>query len=96
MKSSLPTVTVILYKSKTLANGEHPIMLRLCYNGQRKYKSFGLSCSEKMWNEKKEEVRSTHPYAKSMNTLIRAEVDKANKRIMELDVTRRTILLPLL
>ena len=85
MKSSLPTVTVILYKSKTLANGEHPIMLRLCYNGQRKYKSFGLSCSEKMWNEKKEEVRSTHPYAKSMNTLIRAEVDKANKRIMELE-----------
>ena len=85
MKSSLPTVTVILYKSKTLANGEHPIMLRLCYNGQRKYKSFGLSCSEKMWNEKKEEVRSSHPYAKSMNTLIRAEVDKANKRIMELE-----------
>ena len=54
MKSSLPTVTVILYKSKTLANGEHPIMLRLCHNGQRKYKSLGLSCSEKMWNEKKE------------------------------------------
>ena len=54
MKRSLPTVSVILYKSKTLANGEHPIMLRLCYNGQRKYKSFGLSCSEKMWNEKKE------------------------------------------
>ena len=60
-------------------------MLRLCYNGQRKYKSFGLSCSEKMWNEKKEEVRSTHPYAMSMNTLIRAEVDKANKKIMELE-----------
>ena len=38
-----------------------------------------------MWNEKKEEVRSTQPYAKSMNTLIRAEVDKANKRIMELE-----------
>ena len=85
MKRSLPTVSVILYKSKTLANGEHPIMLRLCYNGQRKYKSFGLSCSEKIWNEKKEEVRSTHPYAMSMNTLIRAEVDKANKKIMELE-----------
>ena len=60
-------------------------MLSLCYNGQRNYKSFGLSCSDKMWNEKKEEVRSSHPFAKSMNTLIRAEVDKANKRIMELE-----------
>ena len=76
MKSSLPTVTVILYKSKTLANGEHPIMLRLCYNGQRKYKSFGLSCSEKMWNEKKEEVRSTHPYAKSIMELERDDASK--------------------
>ena len=85
MKRSLPTVSVILYKSKLLANGEHPIMLRLCYNGQRKYKSLGLSCSEKLWNEKKEEVRSTHQYAKSMNTLIRAEQDKANNKILELE-----------
>ena len=85
MKHSLPTISVILYKSKTLANGEHPIMLRLCYNGQRKYKSFGLSCSEKLWNEKKGEVRSTHPHAKNMNTLIRAEQDKANEIILELE-----------
>lgn len=67
-------------------------MLRLCYNGQRKYKSFGLYSSEKMWNEKKEEVRSTHPYAKSMNTLIRAEVDKANKRIMELERDKKMLM----
>ena len=29
------TASVILYKSKTLANDEHPIMLRICYNGKR-------------------------------------------------------------
>ena len=60
-------------------------MLRVCYNGKRNYKSFGLSCSEKMWNENKGEVRATHPFAKSMNTLIRAELDKANQKIMELE-----------
>lgn len=31
------TASVILYKSKTLANDEHPIMLRICYNGKRPY-----------------------------------------------------------
>ncbi|MEQ3139035.1 Arm DNA-binding domain-containing protein [Bacteroides intestinalis] len=32
------TASVILYKSKTLANDEHPIMLRICYNGKRTWK----------------------------------------------------------
>lgn len=36
MKRNLPTISAILYTSKTLANGEHPIMLRVCYNGKRK------------------------------------------------------------
>ena len=51
MKRNLPSISAILYTSKTLANGEHPIMLRVSYNGQRKYKSLGFSCSEKLWNE---------------------------------------------
>lgn len=32
MKRNMPTISVVLYTSKTLANGEHPIMLRVCYN----------------------------------------------------------------
>ena len=49
MKKNLPTISVILYTSKKLANNSHPIMLRVCYNGERKYKSIGLSCSKAMW-----------------------------------------------
>ena len=78
MKRRLPSISAILYLSKTLANGEHPIMLRVSYNGQRKYKSLGLSCSERLWNENKHEVRLTHPMAQSMNSLIRNEIDKGN------------------
>ena len=85
MKRNLPSISVILYLSKTLANGEHPIMLRVSYNGQRKYKSLGFSCSEKLWNEKKQEVRLGHPMALSMNTIIRNEIDKANKFVMSLE-----------
>ena len=44
MKIPKATVTAVLYKSKTLASGEHPVMIRVCYNSKRRYKSTGLSC----------------------------------------------------
>lgn len=85
MKRNLPTISAVLYSSKTLANGEHPIMLRVSYNGQRKYKSLGISCSEKQWNEKKQEVRLGHSMALNMNTIIRNEIDKANKYVLSIE-----------
>lgn len=42
MKTAKATVTALLYTSKTLANGEHPVMIRVCYNGRRKYKARGF------------------------------------------------------
>ena len=60
-------------------------MLRVSYNGQRKYKSLGLSCPEKLWNEKKQEVRLGHPMARNMNTIIRSEIDKANSYVLSVE-----------
>lgn len=37
------TVNVVCYKSKTLANGEHPLMIRLCQGRKLKYLSLGIS-----------------------------------------------------
>ena len=37
------TVNVICYKSKTLSNGEHPIMVRISKDGKKKYVSVGIS-----------------------------------------------------
>ena len=31
------TVNVLCYKSKTLKNGEHPLMICVCKGGKRKY-----------------------------------------------------------
>ena len=31
MKIAKATITALLYTSKTLANGEHPVMIRVCY-----------------------------------------------------------------
>ena len=30
------TVNVLCYKSKTLSNGEHPLMIRICVNNNMK------------------------------------------------------------
>jgi hypothetical protein len=33
------TVNIICYKSKTLSNGEHPLMIRVSKNSKTKFKS---------------------------------------------------------
>ena len=90
MIKNLPSISAVLFKSKQLANKEHPIMLRVCYNGQRKYKSIGLSCAPKDWNEKKEEVRSGHPQSVSFNSIIRQEKRNADNVILSLEKSGAT------
>lgn len=36
-------VSILCYKSKTLANGAHPLMIRLCKDGKKKYVSLGVA-----------------------------------------------------
>ena len=38
------TIKVLCYKSKTLSNGEHPLMLCVCKDNKRKYQSLGIFC----------------------------------------------------
>ncbi|NDV47924.1 hypothetical protein D0T49_12805 [Paludibacter sp. 221] len=37
------TISITCYKSKNLTNGEHPLMIRICKDGKKKYKSLGVS-----------------------------------------------------
>ena len=46
------TVKVLCYKSKTLSNGEHPLMLCVCKDNKRKYQSLGISVSAEHWDFK--------------------------------------------
>ena len=43
------TVNVLCYKSKVLANGESPLMLRICKDGKKKYKSIGVSMGQRIF-----------------------------------------------
>ena len=37
------TIKVLCYKSKTLSDGKHPLMLCVCKDKKRKYQSLGIS-----------------------------------------------------
>ena len=83
MKRNLPTISAILYTSKTLANGEHPIMLRVCYNGKRKYKSMGISCMAQEWSDDKQRVKGRR--ANSLNAIIAKELADAQNLVFSLE-----------
>ena len=44
------TISVVCYKSKTLSNGEHPLMLRISKDGKKKYQSLGISVLPRYWD----------------------------------------------
>ena len=60
-KMNNATINVICYKWKTLANGENPLMLRVCKDGKAKYQSLGISVNSKHWNFKKNEPKPKCP-----------------------------------
>lgn len=47
----MATLSVILYKSKTLKDGTHPIVLRITKDRKRKYISLGYSATIEEWDE---------------------------------------------
>ena len=47
------TVKVLCYKSKTLSSGKHPLMVRVCKDGKKKYQSIGISIHPSHWDFKK-------------------------------------------
>ena len=55
------TINVLCYKYKTLSNGEHPIMVRICKDGKKKYVSVGISVKAKQWNFDKNELKPNCP-----------------------------------
>ena len=55
------TINVLCYRSKTLKNGEHPLMLCICKDRARKYTSLNLSVKAEHWNFDKNEPKPNCP-----------------------------------
>ena len=79
------SVRVVLFVSKTLKNGKHPIMLRLTANRKSKYVSLSQSSSKVNWDFNKEYPKRKHPFYVELSILIDAKTSSAKKAIMELE-----------
>lgn len=70
MSADHTSIAVILYKSKTLANGEHPLMIRVTQHGVRKYVTLGISSKIKDWDFKVDEPKKGHPHRSLIDSVI--------------------------
>ena len=77
------TIKVLCYKSKTLANGEHPLMLCVYKDKRRKYQSLGISVNAKYWNFKDNCLKEDCPNYELLQLIIDTELGKIKRKALE-------------
>ncbi len=77
------TINIICYKSKTLSNGENPLMIRVCKDNKVKYKSIGISIKSEYWDFKKNRPKSNCPNKDYILKIIIDKEAEYQKRILE-------------
>ena len=55
------TIKMLCYKSKTLSNGEHPLMLCVCKDRKRQFQSLGISIKAELWDFKTNQPKDKCP-----------------------------------
>ena len=83
------TVNVLCYKSKTLSNGEHPLMICLCKDNKRKYISIGASVHPRFWDFDKNKPKRNCPNKEQLNRLIAETEQRYSEQILNYSTTGR-------
>ena len=78
------TVNVVCYKYKILSNGEHPLMIRVCKNNKKKYKSLGISVHPDHWDFKTNRQKNKCPNRELILKIILEKDVEYQKEILEL------------
>jgi len=91
------TISIVCFKSKTLANGEHPLMVRISKNKKKKYKSLGISVLPQHWDFEKNKPKPNCPNKELILKIILEQEIEFQKQILELksdkkDYTATTLL----
>jgi hypothetical protein len=82
-------INILCYKSKTLANGEHPLMIRICKDGKKKYIGLGISVLPQFWDFKKNKPKRHCPNKEKIEKLITAKTNEYNELILDLTTDQR-------
>jgi len=76
------TINIICYKQKTLANGEHPLMIRFSKDGKKKYKSLGISIHPQHWDFKKNIPKKNCPNKELIQKIINEHINKYSEQLL--------------
>lgn len=83
------SISVVCYASKTLSNGENPLMLQINKGGKRKYKSLGLSIDPKFWDFNKNKLKANCPNYEHIQKIILDKQTEIQKQIIELNAEQK-------
>jgi len=83
------SISVVCYKSKTLSNGDHPLMLQVSKDGKRKYQSLGISIDPKFWDFIKNKPKPNCPNGDLIQKVILDKVTEFQKKILELNSNQK-------
>lgn len=83
------TVNVLYYKSKTLSNGEHPLMICISKGSKRKYLSLGISLLSQYWDSEKNRPKRNCPNRDLILKLINEKINLYTEHILDLKTTNR-------
>jgi len=84
----MPSEKVLLYTSKTLKNGKHPIMLRIIKNRKPRYITIG-SCKKELWDFKNNVPSKKHPDQKGLSAKIRSKLHSATSLMFRLEDSKK-------
>jgi len=80
----MATLKLLLYKSKTLKNGKHPVMIRITH-GKLKYISTGYSSTEDEWDASNSQFSTLKKNRTRLNNLLATKYTEAEDAIIELE-----------
>ena len=83
----MPTVNLVLFKSKTLTNGEHPIVLQI-YHKKTIRIYLQKTCSQKYWDFTKQEPNLKHPNRKRMAMYVKKQKFRIDEVLMDMEEER--------
>lgn len=79
------SISVVCYKSKTLSNGECPLMLQVSKGGKRKYQSLGISIKPSLWDFTKSKPKPNCPNKDYIQKIILDKQAELQQRMLELN-----------
>ena len=86
MKTNKPCYRIFLKKTRTDANGGHPVIMRVSMDGTVE-RSLGFSCRPSDWDEKRQRVKPRAANSKALNAIIDTSISRYEAKRIQLDAT---------